>query len=149
MEPDKEWPIAAAADRIRRLRGERDAKLRKRRERAHQWSVEVAENLGNADFGIKRIIGFGSTFERWRNYREDSDVDLAMIGGDWSKAMSRIPLGAFEVSLIELDLQNDEFAEYVNKHGCVLYENSDAIEFGDYHHRFDQFLKRLKSDLVD
>ncbi len=83
MEPDQEWPITAAADHIRRLRAERDAILCERRERAQRWSVEVADLLGRADPRIKRIIGFGSTFKMWRNYRKDSDVDLAMIGGDW------------------------------------------------------------------
>ena len=122
MKGETSWPISLAADRIRKRNLERDAALKERRERAHSWGEAVAARLGRSDPEIKQILGFGSTFEKWRNYRKDSDVDLAMIGGDWSKAMSRLPTGEFEVSLIELELQNDEFASYVNEHGIVLYE---------------------------
>ena len=122
MKSDKEWPVAEAADRIRKRRLKREELLAERRQRARQLAAEVALNLGTADPTIDKIYGFGSTFESWRKYRMDSDIDLAIVGGDWSKAMSRIPACEFEVSLIELELQNTEFIEYVRAHGITLYE---------------------------
>ena len=122
MAHDKIWPISAAADRIRKRSEARNIGLAERRRRAQEWAARIATRIGHSDHAIKLIFGFGSTFELWRNYRNDSDVDLAMIGGDWSKSMSRLPPGSFEVSLIELELQNEEFASYVKQHGRILYE---------------------------
>jgi len=82
----------------------------------------IAAELGAADPGLEKVIGFGSTYETWRNYREDSDIDLAIIGGDWFKLMRHVPEGDFKVSLVELNLQNHEFISYVLEHGEVLYE---------------------------
>lgn len=95
-----------------------------RRTRAQLWAREVAEILGEADPTLKRVIGFGSTFELWRTYREDSDIDLGIIGGNWSFLMRSIPSSEFDVSLVELELQNPEFRDYVLVYGEVLYENS-------------------------
>lgn len=92
--------------------------------RAQLWAREVAEILGEADPTLKRVIGFGSTFELWRTYREDSDIDLGIIGGNWSFLMRSIPSSEFDVSLVELELQNPEFRDYVLVYGEVLYENS-------------------------
>jgi len=46
---------------------------------------------------------------------------LALCGGDWGFLWSLIPQSDFLVSLIELDLQPDDFAEQVKKHGVLLY----------------------------
>ncbi len=53
----------------------------------------------------------------------NSDVDIGVIGGDWSRLAAAVPLSEFDVSLVELELQNAEFTDYVLKHGVVLYEN--------------------------
>lgn len=82
----------------------------------------VAPWLGQADPEVTRIVGFGSTFETWRTYREDSDIDLGVQGGDVTALSRSMPEGEFEVSLVELDLQNAEFKEHVPTHGEVLYE---------------------------
>jgi hypothetical protein len=38
--------------------------------------------------------------------------------------MGQIPVSEFKVSLVELELQNAEFRDYVLKKGEVLYEKS-------------------------
>ncbi len=93
-----------------------------RRVRARDFAGKLAVQLGIADPGVRAIIGFGSTFESWRQYRLDSDIDLALCGGNWGVLWSLIPPSEFSVSLIELDLQPDAFAEQVKKQGVVLYE---------------------------
>ena len=118
------WPVAEAAERLRRRRKERREALVEHRERAQAWARALAQDLGAADDTVRRIIGFGSTFEIWRHFRTDSDIDLAIEGGDWFFLMRRIPPGEFEVSLVELEQQGVEFAEHVRAVGAILYERS-------------------------
>jgi predicted nucleotidyltransferase len=114
--------VRQAAQRIRRIQRHRDRQLRDRRCRAREWGFKIAADLAAADPDLKKVIGFGSSFETWRNFREDSDIDLAIIGGDWFRLIRHIPEGEFEVSLVELDQQNPEFIAHVLNHGEVLYE---------------------------
>jgi len=93
-----------------------------RRGRARDFAARLAAEFGAADGSLRAVIGFGSTFETWRNYRLDSDIDLALRGGDWGMLWSMIPRSEFDVSLIELDLQPDAFVEQVLAKGVVLYE---------------------------
>ena len=119
---DQPFSVKKAADRIRRIRKAQDQKLRARRQRARESGRKIAAELGATDPGLEKVIGFGSTWETWRSYREDSDIDLALIGGDWFRLMRHVPEGEFKISLVELNLQNHEFMSYVLEHGVVLYE---------------------------
>ncbi|WP_319560703.1 nucleotidyltransferase domain-containing protein [Marispirochaeta sp.] len=119
---EQTFSVQKAADRIRRIRQGQDLKLKERRQRAQESGRKIAVELGAADPGLEKVIGFGSTYETWRKYREDSDIDLALIGGDWFKLMRHVPEGEFQVSLVELMQQNPEFISYVLEHGEVLYE---------------------------
>ena len=81
------------------------AQAEARRSRAQNFAGKLAEYLGKADPSLRVVLGFGSTFETWRTYRMDSDIDLALVGGDWSLLWSLLPPSEFSISLIELDLQ--------------------------------------------
>lgn len=122
MESDREALVKAAAARIRKRHVEREERAAARRERARAFARELAPRLGEADAGLEKVIGFGSTFESWRNYRLDSDIDLGVVGGDWFTLTGSIPQSEFEVSIVELELQGDEFRRHVLEHGEVLYE---------------------------
>jgi len=58
-------------------------KAEARRRRAQDFAGKLAARIGRADPQVRTILGFGSTFEAWRQYRQDSDIDLALCGGDW------------------------------------------------------------------
>jgi hypothetical protein len=116
------FSVREAADRIRQKTATREKQRAERRERAKAWARKVALELGAVDPTLRRVYGFGSTFESWRNYREDSDIDLGIEGGNWSRLMGALPPSEFEVSIVELDLQNAEFTQHVREHGEVLYE---------------------------
>ncbi len=116
------FDIQAAARHLKERYERHHQKCAERRERAIRFAEHLAKTLGASDKNVRKIIGFGSTFESWRNYRLDSDIDLAIVGGNWSYLMGLIPPSEFQVSLIELELQNREFQEYVLKKGVVLYE---------------------------
>lgn len=117
-----DFSVREAAERIRRKTEIREQERAERRTRAKEWARRTAVHLGHCDRSLQRVFGFGSTFEEWRNYRSDSDIDLGVEGGDWSLLMRSIPPSEFDVSIVELDLQNTEFADYVRAHGEVLYE---------------------------
>ena len=119
-----EWQalVKAAARRLRKQYAEREQALISRRARAQEFARRLAAQLGGSDERIERVIGFGSTFETWRNYRFDSDIDLAFIGSDWFAITKDIPQSEFEVSLVELEDQGEEFRLHVLEHGEVLYE---------------------------
>jgi hypothetical protein len=120
--PPGTWSVEDAARRLLQSRERRNRKISSRRQQAREKGREIALYLGTRDAGLQKVIGFGSTYETWRNYREDSDIDLAIIGGDWYFLSSIVPVTGFKVSLVDLDLQNPEFKSQVLQHGEVLYE---------------------------
>ena len=114
----------AAADRLRKRFAAQEREATLRRARGQEFARVLARRLGDAHEGVEQIIGFDSTFETWRNYRLDSDIDLAFIGGDWF-ALVRLAEefeSEFEISLIDLNDQNEAFRDQVLKVGEVLYE---------------------------
>ena len=122
MDPERDAMVKAAAERIRRRYRALSERASARRVRAQEFARELAGRLAATDERVEKIIGFGSTFETWRNYRLDSDIDLGVVGGDWFKLTSVIPASEFDVSIVELDLQDEEFRQHVLTHGETLYE---------------------------
>ena len=114
--------ILKAADRLRCKYEAEEKLLEMRRKKAEGKAQEIASVLGNADSGVKQIYGFGSVFEQWRRFHKDSDIDLAVIGGEWTHLMKAIPDSDFSVDLVELELQNRDFIEHVKEKGVLLYE---------------------------
>ena len=120
------YDIKKIAANIRRLNAAEDTRRAARRARAQEIGAAVAEAISADDAAVVRVWGFGSTWEMWRTYRPDSDIDLGLEGGDWSRAMScllRLSIDHdYEVSLVPLDEQPASFTELVKKHGVILYE---------------------------
>lgn len=114
--------MSPEAERLRERRRRRLESAEERRARAQEFARSLARDLGRADPALRAVIGFGSTFETWRAYRMDSDLDLAVEGGDWGALWSMIPPGEFAVDLVELDLQPAAFAEGLRANGVTLYE---------------------------
>lgn len=114
--------ILKAADRLRRKYRAEEEGLKKRREQANEWALKIAATLAAEDSDLKQVFGFGSVFEEWRRFRYDSDIDLAIVGGNWSRLMRAIPESSFSVDLVELEWQNQEFKNHVREKGVLLYE---------------------------
>ena len=98
--------------------------LDQRRERAQVVAKDIARAIGEADSQILRVWGFGSVFETWRKFRFDSDIDLALEGGNWFSAVRLTDHQDFQVSLIDLADVTPAFAASVKHQGIVLYEKS-------------------------
>jgi hypothetical protein len=99
----------------------REERLRARREQGRREAERLAREIGAADPSVMTIWGFGSVFEKWRNFREDSDLDLAAEGGT-SKAWKISQTSDWKVDWVELENQDPDFAEQIRKKGTVLYE---------------------------
>lgn len=114
--------IQRAAERLRRKYRTEEAALESRREQAYKQAVEIASVLAKADPDLEQVYGFGSVFELWRRFRNDTDIDLALVGGNWSRLMRAVPESDFSVDLVELELQNRDFIDHVREKGVLLYD---------------------------
>ncbi len=108
-------------------------KIEKRKLAAQALGKTIAQALQAADPEIKAVWGFGSTYEAGRPYRLDSDIDLAIEGGDilmaWQLAdrLAKVAGGSgsaqperppFLVDVIALS--EDPFSRMVRERGLRL-----------------------------
>lgn len=114
------FDVMAAARRINegnRRDGERCAE---RREAARVEARRLAADLRTRDPSIRAIWGFGSAFEVSRPFTMDSDIDLALEGGDVLKLFSATEGSAFKVDLIDISDREDDFARGIRERGTAL-----------------------------
>ena len=114
------FDIGAVARRFNEENRAEDAKAAARREAARVEARRLAAAMRAKDSGIRAIFGFGSTFEETRPYRMDSDIDLAIEGGDILRLLSVTEDSAFSVDLIDITGAEDEFAREIRARGMRL-----------------------------
>ena len=77
-----------------------------------------------ARYGIKRILLFGSRARG--DYRRDSDIDLAVSGGDIARfrlALEEETSTLLQYDVIDLDsTRSPELLEAISKEGVILHE---------------------------
>ena len=73
----------------------------------------IAAEFRALDASIRAIWCFGSTFDTSRPFRMDSDIDLAVEGGDFLKLVSIAEASSFSVDLIDIANCDDAFARMV------------------------------------
>jgi predicted nucleotidyltransferase len=118
MSPD--FDLKAVAKRINEENRKEDERAALRRSEAHVEARRIAELLRMKDPGIRTIWGFGSTFEDSRPYRLDSDIDLAIEGGDILKLFSITEDSRFKIDLIDITGRDDGFAKMLRENGTRL-----------------------------
>jgi predicted nucleotidyltransferase len=114
------FDIEAAARRMNEENRKENARVVARRKAARAESRRLAAELRAKDSTIIRIWGFGSTFEDSRPFRMDSDIDIAIEGGDIIKLVLITESSVFKVDLIDIGDVEDGFAESVRQRGTVL-----------------------------
>lgn len=88
---------------------------------AFRTARELAAKMGAADATLRRVILFGSTVPG-RRYRVDSDIDLAIDGGDRTR-LERLAMGVGQtVDIIEIDDLRPGIRDRVLAEGVALYE---------------------------
>ena len=116
----REQTREVARNRLKKER-RRQAALKDRRDRAQQHARELAVQIAAADDSVRRIWGFGSTFDQALPYRQTSDIDLACEGGD-IRAWKTAQASPWDVDWVELDDQEASMVQSVTSRGVLLYE---------------------------
>ena len=114
------FDLALAAARINAENRRESEKAAARRLEARKEGERLAALLRKADPHVVRIWGFGSVFEASRPFRMDSDIDLALEGGDIVALYSIVLDSPFKVDLVDITGQEDGFARAVQSFGMAL-----------------------------
>ncbi|MEI6874109.1 MAG: nucleotidyltransferase domain-containing protein [Spirochaetota bacterium] len=91
-----------------------------RLEEARLEARRVSESLASLE-GVRRVIHFGSS-ATGRGFRLDSDIDLAISGGDLLEAMGVAENSAFHVDVIDIDRVPSPLRESILEEGVVVHE---------------------------
>jgi len=108
--------IVRAREDIRRNKTETSARLEAARAEAQRLACELATLPG-----ISKILHFGSS-ATGRNFGLDSDIDIAITGGDILEAMRVAESSVFNVDVIDVDTVPSPLKEAILEEGVVLYE---------------------------
>jgi len=71
------------------------------------------------------VRGFGSTWELWRSYRKNSDIDLAIEGGDVLAAMALVEESPIPVDVLDLSSCPAAMAQFILDRGVILAGSVD------------------------
>lgn len=120
------FDYTAATLRIKNENMLEKEELKKLKKRAKETGLELAEKLAIVDPDIRRIWGFGSVFEKDRPFTLNSDIDLAIEGGNIVSLFGITENAPFPVDLIDITDQRDPFATLIRENGTVLFERKGA-----------------------
>lgn len=127
--PLPNFDIEAAARRINKENRKEDERAAARRKAAQMEARRLAAEFRAGDATIRQVWCFGSTFNMSRPYRMDSDIDLAVEGGDILKLVSIAEASDFPIDLIDITDSNDEFARLVREYGTLIYDDASRERF--------------------
>lgn len=96
------------------------ARAANRLEQSKKEALRLARALSELD-GIQKVIHFGSSASG-RNFRLDSDIDLAIVGGDILDAVRVVESSSFRVDIIDIETVPSPLRDAVIGQGDVLYE---------------------------
>jgi hypothetical protein len=114
------FDIEAAARRMNAENQKEDERAKLRRLEAREEAARLAGRLRARDPALRRVWGFGSVFEESRPFSMDSDIDLAIEGGDILQLVSETEVSRFKVDIIDITDSTDTFAVLVREHGTLL-----------------------------
>lgn len=113
--------LKAIAEQIRKENAAYAAAAGRRREAALREARRLAQAFAEADSGLRRVFLFGSLLPG-REYRLDSDIDLAIEGGDARLFTAIGERSSFDVDVVELPALREGIADRVRTEGALLYE---------------------------
>lgn len=106
-----------------RAENEREERiLGERRSRAAALGKELALRLLACHPESRRVWGFGSVFETWRDFRKTSDLDLAVESGDVIGLLALVENEEIEVDIVDLSACPRPLAETIRTQGIILAE---------------------------
>lgn len=96
-----------------------------RRVQAQEEGRRLAQRILAEIPGATTVRGFGSTWELWRSYRKNSDIDLAMDGGDMLAAMALVEKSPIPVDILELSSCSIAMKQFILERGVILAGPAD------------------------
>ncbi len=117
--------MVSAEDAIRNFKAQNKIEstiLCTRRLAAQQEGRDLARKLMERYPQIGRVWGFGSTFETWRHYRHDSDIDIAVEHGDGMELLKAVELSTFKVDIVALPEVPVAMSTFIRTQGTLLGE---------------------------
>jgi len=109
-----------AARRLLIQNAREQAVLDNRRVLAREEGRRLARRILAEIPGVRSVLGLGSTWELWRDYRKDSDIDLAVEGGDILSAMTIVEQSSMPVDVLDLSSCPAAMARIIRENGVVL-----------------------------
>ncbi len=117
---DRENLLAGIIARSKKDNRREVQNVRLRLASARTEALRLAKDL-SALQGVLRVIHFGSSASG-QNFRLDSDIDLAISGGDILESMRLAESSDYNVDIIEIDTVPSPLKEAILDQGVVLYE---------------------------
>jgi len=115
--------ISRIAARIRSENEAYEQLAASRKKEAEREAARLASRIASADPGIVKIVLFGSALPG-RPFRPDSDIDLAVSGGDTARLEAMASDSAFRVDIVDMETLAPGIRRMVDKEGLVLYEKN-------------------------
>lgn len=113
--------LQAIVDRLNRENSRARADLARAQQAAYRAACTLAARMGEEDPTLRRVVLFGSTVPG-RRYRADSDIDLAVEGGDRARLERLAASLEQSVDIVRMDELRPGILERVLAEGVVLYE---------------------------
>lgn len=114
--------LAEISAKVRESGKEYDRICEKRLESAKHEASRLAVAIAALD-GVCTVTHIGSS-ATGRNFRLDSDIDIAVSGGDILAAMAIADTSSFHVDVIDIDRVPAPLREAMLTEGVILYEKS-------------------------
>ncbi len=113
--------LQAIVDRLNTENARHAARTASRQREAYQVACDLAARMGSEDASLRRVVLFGSTLPG-RRYREDSDIDLAVEGGDRALLERLASEVNHDVDIIGMEDLRPGIRDRVRDEGICLYE---------------------------
>ena len=112
--------LGEVAERSARDNAREAEQIQNRLVLARKEALRLAQVLAGLD-GISLVLHFGSSASG-RSFRLDSDIDLAIRGGDILEAMKIVETSGFHVDIVEIDMVPEPLKAAILADGVVVYE---------------------------
>ena len=113
--------LRGIAERIGKANVAHAAALLVKRAEALQEAHRLAYAFAEAEPELRRVRLFGSLLPG-RNYRDDSDIDMAVEGGNIFSFIKIAEVSPCSVDVVDLAGLREGMADRVRNEGVVLYE---------------------------
>ena len=102
-----EAELQGYAQRLAALNRKHDTAMHLRRQEALQEAHRLAQQLYDSLPGLKGVYGFGSVFAPGTTFTEQSDIDLAIDGGELIDAVRICLHSPFRVDVVDITNPED------------------------------------------